>query len=112
MVVDHLSMRVVKAGEDPSGLGQWSYPSMEGQGGRKITFITAYHICKGAMKGVSTSCKQQLRVINEQEMRKGITTSTPDTAYLRVKFVTDLLVFIQSLQEDGHAIGLGMQMKH
>ena len=42
MAVDNLSMRVVKAGEDESGLGRWSYITLEGQGGRKVTFITAY----------------------------------------------------------------------
>ena len=33
MAVDNLSMRVVKVGEDSSGLGRWSYITLEGQGG-------------------------------------------------------------------------------
>ena len=108
MAVDNLSMRVVKVGEDPSGLGRWSYITLEGQGGRKLTCITAYRICKGAMKGVSTSCRQQLKVINDQEMKNGLKASNIDTSYLRRKFVDDLILFIQSLQEEGHAIVLGM----
>ena len=65
MAVDNLSMRVIKAGEDESGLGRWSYITMEGQGGIKVTFITAYRICSGAMKGTRTSCIQQGKVINQ-----------------------------------------------
>ena len=108
MAVDNLSMRVVKVGEDDSGLGRWSFITMEGQGGRKVTFITAYRICKGAMRGTSTSCKQQMKVINNQEMKQGKFASAPDTAYLRRKFIEDLFLFIQSLKEAGHAIVLGL----
>ena len=42
MAMDHLSMRETKVGEDQSGLGRWSYLTMEGQDRRKVTFITAY----------------------------------------------------------------------
>lgn len=35
---------VVKVGEDISGLGRWSFITMEGQGGRRVTFLTAYSI--------------------------------------------------------------------
>ena len=108
MATDHLSMRVVKIGEDMSGLGRWSFITLEGQGGRKVTFITAYRICKGAMRGTSTSCIQQRRVINEQEMKQGVPTSCPDTKFLREKLVDDLLLFIKSLQDEGHAIVLGL----
>mmetsp|Transcript_9968 Transcript_9968/g.14363 ORF Transcript_9968/g.14363 Transcript_9968/m.14363 type:complete len:305 (-) Transcript_9968:240-1154(-) len=54
MAFDHLGMRVVKAGEDDSGLGRWSYVTVEGQDKRRITFITAYRICGGPMKGTNT----------------------------------------------------------
>jgi hypothetical protein len=108
MAVDHLSMRVMKVGEDESGLGRWSYITVEGQNSRKITFITAYRICKGAMRGTSTSCTQQKKVLNEQEMKAGKETSTPDTIFLRMKFVEDLTRFILALKEAGHAIVLGL----
>ena len=108
MAVDHLSMRVVKAGEDDSGLGRWSYITMEGQGGRKVTFITAYRVCNGTMRGTSTNCKQQEKLIHQQEMRRGKQTSIIDTDYLRRKFTEDLALFIQALKEAGHAIVLGL----
>ena len=108
MAVDNLSMRVIKAGEDPSGLGRWSYITLEGQGGRKVTFITAYRICSGTMRGTSTSCMQQKKVLNNQEMREGMRTSSPDTNFLRRKFIEDLAIFIQALKDAGHAIVLGL----
>lgn len=57
---------------------------------------------------MSTSCRQQERVINHQETKIGIRTSNIDTNYLREKFINDLMVFIQSLQQNGHAIVLGL----
>jgi hypothetical protein len=108
MAVDTLSMRVIKVGEDDSGLGRWSYVTMEGQGSRKATFITAYRICQGAMKGTSTSCRQQSRVLNEQEMKRGQQASDIDVAFLRKKCVEDLILFIQSLKAAGHAVVLGI----
>ena len=41
-------------------------------------------------------------------MRQGKKASTIDTNYLRMKFVEDLVIFIQALQADGHAIVLGL----
>ena len=108
MAVDNLSMRVVKVGEDESGLGRWSYITLEGQGGRKITFITAYRICNGTMKGARTNSMQQAKVINKQEILKGKQASNPDTKYLRQKFIEDLALFIQALKDAGHAIVLGL----
>ena len=108
MAFDHLGMRVVKAGEDDSGLGRWSYLTLEGQDGRRLTFITGYRICKGAMRGTTTSCVQQRRVLNNQEMKQGVKTSNPDTNYLRTKFIDDLTQFILALQAEGHAIVLGL----
>ena len=108
MAFDNIATRTVKSGEDDSGLGRWSFITLEGQDGRKITFITAYRICSGPMKGTTTSCMQQARVINEQEMRQGKRTSNPDTAYLRQKFIADLTTFILALQAAGHAIVLGI----
>ena len=108
MAFDHIGIRVVKAGEDESGLGRWSYITVAGQDGQRLTFITAYRICKGAMKGTNTSCIQQRRVLNEQERKNQLPVSTPDTTYLRKKIVEDLTRFIQSLQAEGHAIVLGL----
>ena len=108
MAMDHLSMRVVKVGEDESGLGRWSYITLEGQGGRKVTFITAYRICRGPMKGTSTSCRQQEKVIQKNEMKQGKSVGTIDTTFLRKKFIDDLVLFIKSLQADGHALVLGL----
>lgn len=107
MVMDNLSMRVIKVSEDESRLSRWSYVTLEGQNGRKVTFITAYRVCRGAMKGTNTSSLQQQKVIHKQEMRQGVQTSSIDTTYLREKFITDLLLFIESLKEAGHAIVLG-----
>mmetsp|Transcript_10761 Transcript_10761/g.15540 ORF Transcript_10761/g.15540 Transcript_10761/m.15540 type:complete len:88 (+) Transcript_10761:2701-2964(+) len=68
MAFDNIATRTVKTGEDESGLGRWSFITLEGQDGWKLTFITAYRIYSGAMKGTTTSCIQQRRVLNDQEM--------------------------------------------
>ena len=105
---DSLSMRVIKVGEDESGLGRWSYITMEGQRGRKLTFITAYRICKGAMRGITTSCTQHKRVLETKDMQNGIKTSHVDTSYLRAKMMEDLLLLIQALKDAGHAVVVGI----
>ena len=108
MAVDNLSLRVIKVGEDESGLGRWSYLTMEGQGGRKLTFITAYRICRGAMRGNSTTSMQQAKVLAEHKMKCGEHANSVDTNFLREKFVNELALFIQSLQREGHAVVLGL----
>ena len=108
IAVDNLSMRVTKVGEDMSGLGRWSFITMEGQDGRKVTFITAYRICSGPIRGTRTVGQQQSKIINNQEMRNGTSTSKPDANFLRMKLVEDLVVFIQALKAEGHAIVLGL----
>ena len=108
MFFDNLSMRVIKVGEDDSGLGRWSYITLEGQEGRKVTFITAYRICSSPMRGTKTSCRQQSKVINQQEMRHNKEASTIDTNNLHMKFTADLVTFMQTLQAAGHAIVLGL----
>mmetsp|Transcript_22442 Transcript_22442/g.32140 ORF Transcript_22442/g.32140 Transcript_22442/m.32140 type:complete len:238 (+) Transcript_22442:666-1379(+) len=108
MLFDHLATRTVKMGEDEEGTGSFSYITVEGQGKQKLTFITGYQICKGAMKGTTTSCMQRKEVLNNIEMKKGITTSNPSTEDLRTKFINDLVPFIQQLQREGHAIILAL----
>ena len=108
MAFDNIATRTTKTGEDDSGLGRWSFITLEGQDGRKITFITAYRICGGPMRGTTTSCMQQSRVINEQEMSQNKPASRIDTNFLRQKFIADLTAFILALQAEGHAIVLGI----
>ena len=108
MVFDHLATRTVKIGDDEEEMGRLSYITVEGQGAQKLTFITGYQICKGAMKGTSTSCMQQKAVINEAEMKRGETTSNPSTEFLRTKFINDLIAIILQLQAEGHAIILAL----
>lgn len=81
--------------------------TLAGQDGRKITFITAYRICRSAMKGTRTSCMQQKKVIEQHKMKQGKATSHIDSNFLHQRFLEDLIVFIKSLQEAGHAVVLG-----
>lgn len=39
---------VVAKGEDPLGLGRWSYVTLRGKGETKITVVTAYNACQSS----------------------------------------------------------------
>ena len=108
MVFDQIATRTVKIGEDEEEMGRFSFVTVEGQGEQKLTYITGYQICKGAMKGTSTSCMQQKEVINSSEMKRGVPTSNPSTECLRVKFINDLIKLINELKAAGHAIILAL----
>jgi hypothetical protein len=54
--------RVISKGEDPLGLGQWSYITLRGKADTKVTVVTAYNATPSP--GESTYYHQQLRVLS------------------------------------------------
>eukprot|EP00957_Ditylum_brightwellii_P071931 5467485-Ditylum_brightwellii.AAC.1 len=52
-------------------LGRWSYVAIKGKKGRKVTTISAYHVCKNSLDqaGPTTCWKQQWRQLKTKESR-------------------------------------------
>ena len=99
-VRDEWTTRFLKSGSDL--MGRWSWITLAGKGTTKITFISAYQVCKGAdgESTVSKTFRVQLEVQNTARGRK--------PKNLRQQTITDLLKFIRSLKEDGQDIVLMM----
>ncbi len=64
IAVNHWTSRVIDSGEDPYGLGRWSYLVLRGKGGIKVLIVTAYRVCKQAVQsaGYKTSTAQQFMI--------------------------------------------------
>lgn len=94
--------RVVAKGEDPFGLGRWSYVTLRGVGSTKITVVTAYNACQSA--GDTTYYHQQLRVLSSLHRDQHI-NAPPDP---RCQFILDLQSWSEHLHSEGHQFILAM----
>jgi hypothetical protein len=94
--------RVIGKGEDPFGLGRWSYVTLRGVGSAKITVVTAYNACVSA--GDTTYYHQQLRVLSRLHREQRI-EAPPNP---RRQFILDLQSWLEYLQSEGHQFILAM----
>jgi hypothetical protein len=80
--------RLASHGSDKSGLGRWSYFTLHGRQGRKITIVSAYRPCQESMSqsGINSAYAQQHRLLNLQGERN------PKP---RQKFLSDLQVQVK-----------------
>lgn len=101
-VCDNWVSRVLTKGEDPFGLGRWSYVTLRGKGSTKVTVITAYNATPSP--GDSTYYHQQLRLLTRMHRQQQI-LEAPDP---RRQFVLDLQAWVEFLQIEGHQIILAM----
>jgi len=62
-VVGQWASRVLFKGQDPFGLGRWSYITLRGKGGKLVTFILAYRVSQkhSSSVGMKTAYMQQYR---------------------------------------------------
>ena len=97
-ICDNWVSRVLHKGEDPYGLGRWSYVTLRGKGSIKITVITAYNATPSP--GDSTYHHQQLRVLSRFYREQNI----PTPPNPRRQFMLDLQAWIESLQSEQHQI--------
>jgi hypothetical protein len=44
IICDNWTSRVIGRGENPHGLGRWSYIILRGRGTKKVAIITAYNV--------------------------------------------------------------------
>jgi hypothetical protein len=94
--------RVVGRGEDPYGLGRWSYITLWGQRDVKITIVTAYQACLSM--GDGTYYQQQLRLLSRLHREQNIQT-LPDP---RRQLILDLQAWLETLQSDNHQFILSL----
>jgi hypothetical protein len=59
---DNWVSRIIARGEDPMGLGLWSYVTLRGKGMAKITIVTAYN--SNPTPGDTTAFQQQQRLLS------------------------------------------------
>jgi hypothetical protein len=106
-VVDHWTSRVIGKGQDPYGLGRWSFTTLWGKNSTKITVITAYRVTQKnpSSAGPKTAFMQQYRAIQAEFLRCNIIGCTPDP---HRQFILDLQAWISDLQAKDHRIILKM----
>ena len=65
---DHWTCRILERGEDPWGLGRWSYILLSGKKTRKVLQVNGYRVCKAtvASSGETTAYKQQYNILREK----------------------------------------------
>ena len=80
---------------DPSGLGRWSGLSFLGKGNRRLAILTAYRSPRQQPTGGFGFFDQQYALLLSQGVCK------PN---VRKQFVTDIIHFINDLQQDGHDV--------
>lgn len=93
---------VVAKGEDPLGLGRWSYVTLRGKGETKITVVTAYNACQSS--GDTKYYQQQLRILSRLHREQNILAS-PNP---RRQFILDLQSWMEYLRSEGHHFILAM----
>jgi hypothetical protein len=101
-VCDNWVSRIIGKGEDPFGLGRWSYVTLRGKVGCKVTIITAYNATPSP--GDSTYYHQQHRVLSHLHHEKGFLSPLDP----RRQFILDLQSWLEFLKCEGHQFILTM----
>jgi hypothetical protein len=105
-VVGQWASRVLFKGQDPFGLGRWSYITLRGKGGKLVTFISAYRVSQkhSSSVGMKTAYMQKYRAIKAKYLQHQH-TSNPSP---QRQIILDLQAWIQHLQENNHQIVLNI----
>jgi len=106
MVYNKWTSRVIESGEDPFGLGRWSFLTLQGRGNIKVILVTAYRVCKQTVQSVDprTSTAQQFRVLSQQFRE----ADRLDDPIPRHQFIVDLQGWLEHKTADGYYIILGI----
>ena len=96
----NVSSTVLQKGQDPSGMGRWTFIKILGKNNPRTTIFTMYRPCKGQIEtvGDTTTIKQQWLVM-QQTKRKD---------HPRKGGVTDIIIAINKKRNEGHHIVLAM----
>jgi hypothetical protein len=106
MVYNKWTSRVIESGEDPFGLGRWSFLTLRGRGNIKVLLVIAYRVCKQTVQSVGpkTSTAQQFRVLSQQ-FREADRTDDPIP---RHHLIEDLQGWLDHKTAEGNYIILGI----
>ena len=85
-VLGEQSSRVIQSGTDNTGMGRYSWVTLQGKENRTITMISAYRVCSTKTPGPFTAYSQQAHIMSIQ----GNTNPDP-----RQETIQDLTDFIQ-----------------
>ena len=99
MVVGKWTGRCLDAGQDPTGMGRWTWQKIRGKGEHIITQITAYRVPQESPPGPTTAYMQQW----DHMIAQGIENPDP-----KKQFLTDLEAFINKLRKKGESIILAV----
>jgi hypothetical protein len=106
IVCDNWTARVIGKGEDPHGLGRWSYVILCGKGTTKVVVITAYNVSQkyNLERGDRTAYKQQYRLLSNTIRTKNL----PIAPHPRRQFILDLQSWVEHLVQTNHDIILAL----
>ena len=92
----NLSSRITSSGEDPHGLGRWSYITFGSTNKVQLTIVNAYRTCKQTSNtGVSTAHLQQWDILEERNQ---------ESENIRYKMLEDLMLFINEIKSITHEV--------
>jgi len=93
---------VIDRGEDPLGLGRWTFVTLRGKGSKKLTVVTAYNSTLST--GDNTYFQQQNRVLSQIIRNQAHhILSQP-----RRQFILDLQGWLQTKIDEGHELIVSM----
>lgn len=106
VVTNNWTSRIIDRGADPYGLGRWTYVTMRGKDGIKITLVTAYRICPQTLSSIGphTSTAQQFRHLSK-DFREADLIHDPKP---RLQFIVDLQAWLEYKIQDNHSIILAL----
>ena len=75
--LNNVSSAVLRKGQDPSGMGCWTFLTILGKNNSRTTIFTMYRPCKGQIEtvGDTTIIKQQWLIMQQTKKRSSTTSS-------------------------------------
>jgi hypothetical protein len=106
IITDNWTSLVIEKGNDPFGLGCWSYIVLRGAANKRIMIITAYRVCQQSVKaiGTTTAAAQQYRKLSKLHRESRIT----DDPIPRKQFIMDLQSWIEYKQQENYEFILSL----
>jgi hypothetical protein len=104
VICENWTSRVIDRGEDPLGLGRWSYVTLRGKGTTKVTVVTVYNATTSS--GDTTNFQQQQRVLSRLHREHDQRVA----AQPRRQFILVFQGWLESRIDDGHELIVGMDV--
>jgi hypothetical protein len=104
VICENWTSHVIDRGEDPLGLGRWSYVTLHGKGTTKVTVVTAYNATTSSVD--TTNFQQQQHVLSRLHREH----NQHGAAQPRRQFILDFQGWLESRIDDGHELIVGMDV--